>query len=1402
MSVTTRVDEKNENEKLPEATTPSQRATARECTASSVAVGGKKMAELAAGAPGTTATSTTSKQKNRRSGTTSANNASSSKPFLSTAKIWVILCGLICLGTVNFVLLKVVYTEYANVAVGTTSQNGVPVPATTVDLSFFANQGINFLYIVFGGCILYPQMILRPESIQINTGATTDVDLKPLQLLQNLGSTAAVPNKKNTSYRSLQWKFLVMGFLDACGTFLTSLGAGGTPGSLQPLLNQTLIPCTMLISYVALGSWYTRGEIVGAGMIVIGAVFSVSFAHSTTTPASESDSRYGINFRGEEADSPAPPALLEQGSTSAGNSGAVTPAILAYALSTLPMACSSVYKERSFRQQKINVWYLTQWVSIYQFFLTFLFLPLTNYYAMMSSPSTSSTLVGHDSAGLDKNGLLSTPSAGGASSSTTPEGVDNLPSASTSTEWGSLSLGLQCFDGELAFCAQHSLGLALCLYTLVNVLFNTLGLYLTKHGSAVLNSLAYSILLPITTLFYFTPFAPAITKQSFDFATCFVLIPSLVLVLCGFAVFRLYGEAVNAEMAEKNRQLEAASTLAAAADPYYGGYSIFGDNLGPTPFISAEQLQLGPPPFHVLQDHLAVDQNGAQPLLEQQQLPGAAAMVHPQVVPPHPHLLHQDAVQLAPPDLLDILRQTGPPHWTYKSKDSAGNFSAGGGQGGSPSEVLTDQNHTPRGEPFEEHVVLRGGPGPGAAGAAPFLQQHPPPGATLQEMDENHTAGGDAQHLHPQPVVSQAGRTRYFNIAGGGIGGTTRAGQLLHPAVVDVRGQMIHPEGRENDLQQALLQEFHPGGPRPREVAGAFQPPQQRRRDDREVAHQRPEDLDQVVIQRPRGGQQVVNQDQRMQEQEVLVDHETTLVRQHRRRGPGQLNLAREEFLQAQRDGAVILPGVEQQQAMQQGPPAANANLFPGGQAALPPRYEIVGEFLPVEGPPAEVEERAVPEQQENVVVNNYRVGQVQPAPAPQQGTGTGSSSSSASSTTQQAGATTSVRARSIRGPASRFDTRTGWNPAQELLLPTLNEGEVLDEDNVSQNPAQSDALLNTSSSSTLFDILSAKTSKNTAPGGGLYPPPGSSSYNFPGGAGGDSFVNSPPEQGNVSFAFSNSTGREQDSGTTVSSPEDFAAHYGHDQRGSRSSFTEDQPPSLADFISVLEDYTKQELRRLCNFLYDCCAGAVAGLCEKQADDNYDDQTAAGTLSTCSPTRRRLSSGILGRSLLATSSSSTAAASNQFADHYDRDLSHTGEPVYTLTDVILCAQKLLLQQASSGKVVPRRPRNKRKTAGENQRAAEDDDADAPFYGTSSNRPNPFSLAEHQSSADLAQQSQPSFQERLLGGVVPLFRLPRSSDGAPTQDDLSLLLAEPSPPGATFAQTVQLPLLAGLQQGRL
>ncbi|CAJ1341772.1 unnamed protein product, partial [Effrenium voratum] len=73
--------------------------------------------------------------------------------------------------------------------------------------------------------------------------------------------------------------------------------------------------------------------------------------------------------------------------------------------------------------------------------------------------------------------------------------------------------------------------------------FNTLGLYLTKHGSAVLNALSYSILLPFTTALFFTPllgeYQEPLTRDAY-----FTFV-GLIAVLVGFAIYQLYNQHVG-----------------------------------------------------------------------------------------------------------------------------------------------------------------------------------------------------------------------------------------------------------------------------------------------------------------------------------------------------------------------------------------------------------------------------------------------------------------------------------------------------------------------------------------------------------------------------------------------------------------------------------------------------------------------------------------------------------------------------------------------------------------------------------------------------------------------------------------------------------------------------------------
>lgn len=330
-----------------------------------------------------------------------------------------VMCGLITLGATNFVLLKITYTAYGD------------------RRSFFVNQAINFLYIIYGGLILYPRMWFTDN-------ITHDM--------------VSFPKRP----------FFVMGVLDSLGTFFTCLGTAYTPGSLSPLLNQLLIPFTMMISAQYIGARYGVREMLGAALIVAGACLSVvpSLITAEDDPSNDDIRWYAVVF---------------------------------YALSNAPMAMSACFKEATFESRTLDVWYLTQWVSIFQFLVSFLYMPL------MSLPGFGS-----------KTGMP----------------FSEVPMA--------FSDGWQCFVHRVPECADHGAFWLLICYCGVNVLFSNLGLYLTKHGSAVLNSLSFSLLLPCSTCTFFMPllgpFQEPLTKNAI-FTFC-----GLPLALIGFWTYQHFAK--------------------------------------------------------------------------------------------------------------------------------------------------------------------------------------------------------------------------------------------------------------------------------------------------------------------------------------------------------------------------------------------------------------------------------------------------------------------------------------------------------------------------------------------------------------------------------------------------------------------------------------------------------------------------------------------------------------------------------------------------------------------------------------------------------------------------------------------------------------------------------------------
>lgn len=331
----------------------------------------------------------------------------------------VTMTAFISCGCVNYLLMKEVYTAYGE------------------KYSQFVNQSVNFLYVAYGGFILCPRMIL--------TDAVT------LQM-------RCIPKKR----------FFIMGFLDALGTFFIALGAAYTPGSMQPILSQTLTPWIIMMSWLWLRKLYSARELAGAAFIMAGACLSalprIVFPHS------------------EEKMRPC--------------------AVLLFACSTIPMAMSTCYKEGNFAEQDIDVWYLTQWVSAVQFSISFLLLP-----------------------------LLCIPHFGTNGGTA----LSDLP--------GQFHGGWLCTWQLTEDCKDKPTLWLLLGYSTINILYTTLGLYLVKMANALVNGLSCAILLPCTTILFFTPVAGN-TQEMLTPESGFTVF-GLAIALYGLGMFQRSGQSAE-----------------------------------------------------------------------------------------------------------------------------------------------------------------------------------------------------------------------------------------------------------------------------------------------------------------------------------------------------------------------------------------------------------------------------------------------------------------------------------------------------------------------------------------------------------------------------------------------------------------------------------------------------------------------------------------------------------------------------------------------------------------------------------------------------------------------------------------------------------------------------------------
>jgi len=291
-------------------------------------------------------------------------------------------------GVINSLFLRKVMTAFQNYA-------------------FFLNQMTNYGYIPIFGAVVAYEMLL------------TKLITKEMRVFPS-------------------WKFAIMGALDAvCGYFVV-IGGIYTSGPMQQLLNQAIIPVTMVGAFFVLKERFSLIQILGALLIVGGVVISLI------------------------------PSL-----TGKGNAGNVFFWNMFYLINIIPFAASNVYKDIAFKSVDMDVWYLQFWDVFYQSIVGTLLFPIN-----MALPPPQQVVWNQIGSNLMDGGKCLT-----GQDQITPDNSNcNLPQHSQPCD--------ECTNAWLL----------LLIYMAINVAYNVFILLVIKYGSATILSIAQTVRLPLTNI--------------------------------------------------------------------------------------------------------------------------------------------------------------------------------------------------------------------------------------------------------------------------------------------------------------------------------------------------------------------------------------------------------------------------------------------------------------------------------------------------------------------------------------------------------------------------------------------------------------------------------------------------------------------------------------------------------------------------------------------------------------------------------------------------------------------------------------------------------------------------------------------------------------------------------------
>jgi hypothetical protein len=149
---------------------------------------------------------------------------------------------------------------------------------------------------------------------------------------------------------SMQTVYLYMGSLDAASATLGAIAGAYCPGEMQTILNQMIIPMTMLGAALFLKATFAGHQVWGSALILFGAgIASADYFIHPKPNAGMSSGTGGIAF---------------------------SATIALYFMSIVPSALSNIYKERKMKELDMNEVHTSTIVSFWQLLIGFVFLPL------------------------------------------------------------------------------------------------------------------------------------------------------------------------------------------------------------------------------------------------------------------------------------------------------------------------------------------------------------------------------------------------------------------------------------------------------------------------------------------------------------------------------------------------------------------------------------------------------------------------------------------------------------------------------------------------------------------------------------------------------------------------------------------------------------------------------------------------------------------------------------------------------------------------------------------------------------------------------------------------------------------------------------------------------------------